>query len=195
MCKSHYRYFMKYGTTTPPQKERKVKTDRPPCRIEGCGAEGRSAYENICSKHYMREYRHGDSNKTAWTVRAANGSVYRRIKAPGHPLAHKDGKAWEHRVVLYDSIGAGVQQCHHCGKELVWMVPDPARNDKRLVYVDHLNSDKSDNRAENLVPSCFRCNTRRGQAERHKQLRAQGFWSGRDTVAQQGRSVSPGEFT
>ena len=49
--------------------------------------------------------------------------------------------------------------------------------------IDHINGDGGDNRPENLVPSCRGCNTARGLQRRSDMLRAEGFWSGSDTVA------------
>lgn len=192
MCKLHWRRFMTHGSVDAPTRSR--KSDRPPCRLDGCEKRGRSPYEDICSMHYHREYRHGDGDRTAWDVRTKDGSVYRRVKIPGHPLARKNGDVWEHRVVLYNKVGPGPQLCHHCDRRILWFVADPQKNDPRLIQVDHLNNNRSDNRPDNLVPCCHRCNTRRAQAARHASLVEQGWWSNHDTVAQQGRSIKPGEF-
>jgi hypothetical protein len=55
-------------------------------------------------------------------------SGYVRVWCPGHPMAHKDGYALEHRVVLYE---AGVE-----------LLPG--------YHAHHRNGDKADNRIENL---------------------------------------------
>lgn len=71
-----------------------------------------------------------------------------------HPLAGSTGRVFEHRKVLYDSIGPGPHPCHwhpqsDCGKtSLGW----------DEIHVDHLNDVPNDNRLENLVVSCMRCN-------------------------------------
>lgn len=54
---------------------------------------------------------------------------YVRIWVPGHPMAHKDGYALEHRYVLHE---AGVE------------IPDG-------LCVHHVNGDPKDNRLENLA--------------------------------------------
>lgn len=69
-----------------------------------------------------------------------------------HPLAGKQGKIYEHRKVLYDKLGAESQECYWCGINMSW----------KEITVDHLNSDKNDNNAQNLVPSCNSCNRCRG---------------------------------
>lgn len=58
MCRAHYKRFMRYGTTTLP--ERVPRSQRPlPCQIEGCEAP-RHQYQRYCGSHYMKWYRHGD---------------------------------------------------------------------------------------------------------------------------------------
>jgi hypothetical protein len=84
---------------------------------------------------------------------------YRYVTCAGHPLADKRGRLYEHRRVLFDSIGAGPHSCHWCNRPVAWK---RHKGCTRLV-VDHLNDDKLDNRPENLVPSCTRCNGDRGR--------------------------------
>jgi hypothetical protein len=79
----------------------------------------------------------------------------------GHPLAHKGkGTVREHRKVLFDDIGPGPHECYWnpqsgCGQmSLGW----------DEITVDHLNGVIVDNRIENLVPSCKRCNVLRSKA-------------------------------
>ena len=73
-----------------------------------------------------------------------------------HPLAHR-GTAREHRVVLFETIGPGEHSCHWCGTSVSWSKTDREGG----LHVDHLNFIKTDNRPENLVPSCLVCNFRR----------------------------------
>lgn len=81
----------------------------------------------------------------------------------GHPLASNTGRSYtvrEHRKVLFDSIGPGPHECHWnaqsgCGQtNLNW----------DEISVDHLNGKVADNRIENLVPSCTKCNVLRSKA-------------------------------
>jgi 5-methylcytosine-specific restriction endonuclease McrA len=131
--------------------------------------------------HYHRWYRHGDVNKTAResSITASLGRRYRTVAAKGHPMAMKNGRAYEHRKVLFDDIGHGIHHCHWCGTEVEWTT----KGDPRELHPDHLNGDGSDNRLENLVPACRRCNAARGSQARHDALRDAGWWSGNDTIA------------
>lgn len=87
----------------------------------------------------------------------ATVTKYRRIKAPEHPLADKDGCLRIHRLVLFNKIGYGVHKCNWCRKDLTWLGP----NDK--IVVDHLDDDGWNNEPENLVPSCRNCNSNRAK--------------------------------
>ena len=77
----------------------------------------------------------------------------------GHPLAGPTGEVLEHRFVLYNMIGPGMHQCHWCERELHW-----GGRESGSIRADHLNGDCHDNRPENLVASCHRCNIKRGKA-------------------------------
>lgn len=75
----------------------------------------------------------------------------------GHPLAGKNGRLYEHRKVLYDSIGPGPHECYWgCGSSVDW-----GGGHEGLV-ADHLDGDTLNNTPENLVPSCRMCNWNRG---------------------------------
>lgn len=78
-----------------------------------------------------------------------------------HPLAQHCGKGYgkvyEHRLALFNKIGPGEHQCHWCSKLIYW------RKDCRAdaIVVDHLDENKWNNKPDNLVPSCRRCNAQR----------------------------------
>ena len=76
----------------------------------------------------------------------------------GHPIATSNHQVPEHRKVLYDKIGPGVHQCTWCNRDLEWTRGRPG------IWADHLDGNKTNNVPENLVPSCWLCNFRRGRA-------------------------------
>ena len=156
--------------------------DRPSCTVTDCNSPGRSKSASLCPKHYHRRYRHGSVDKTAWgsTIGKANNTTYRRVYRPSHPLADKYGRFWEHRAVLYDTYGPGILACHYCNMALDWSA---YRFSPNAIQADHLNDVRDDNRPENLVPSCRRCNVAKGQTRRHDRFREAGWWSEHDTVA------------
>jgi len=152
------------------------------CTLADCDKPSRNTHSAaLCKMHYHRQYRHGSVDRTAQEadVTVSLGRRYRRVRAKDHPLADACGNAYEHRVVLYDEIGAGPHSCHWCGGDIDWL----PKGDPRCLQVDHLNNDGGDNRPENLVPACGNCNTARGSQRRSDALREAGWWSGRDTVA------------
>lgn len=149
------------------------------CTIDGCEKPLRSPGADWCKMHYHRWYRHGTTDKVATNIRVGRPRRYRTISAKGHPLAGANGRAYEHRVVLYDAIGPGEHSCHWCGVAIHWA----AKGDPGELQPDHLNGDGADNRIDNLVPSCRGCNTTRAIQRRSDILRDMGFWSGNDTVA------------
>lgn len=89
-----------------------------------------------------------------------NREGYRLIKAPGHPMAHTSGWALEHRVVLFNAIGNGPHACHwQCGRQLEWHHENPSWQ----LLADHVDDNRLNNAADNLVPACRNCNATRGQ--------------------------------
>lgn len=80
---------------------------------------------------------------------------YLEVYLPTHPLAAANGRVYEHRLVLFGRIGAGEHPCHWCGRSVSW--------DDKSLEVDHLDHDRANNAAANLVPSCHRCNSQRSR--------------------------------
>jgi hypothetical protein len=85
---------------------------------------------------------------------------YKTVHDPTHPLAKVGGYVYVHEVVLYAKIGKGPHLCHWGGEVVDWKQTIPQKMDGVLCS-DHLNQDITDNRPENLVPSCFRHNISR----------------------------------
>lgn len=156
------------------------------CTVPGCDKTPRSGAADWCKMHYHRWYRHGSVDRVATRIHTGPARLYRLLALPGHPLAEVADKVWEHRVVLYAAIGAGIHPCHWCSKSVTWEL---GRGHADGLVVDHLNGVGNDNRPENLVPSCGVCNTTRGAQARADALRAAGWWSNHDTVGntKQGR--------
>lgn len=78
----------------------------------------------------------------------------------GHPLATNNHQIGEHRLVLFKKIGDGPHLCHwQCGKTLEWGAPKATK-----IFADHIDGDVTNNHPQNLVPSCWLCNFRRGRA-------------------------------
>jgi hypothetical protein len=78
---------------------------------------------------------------------------------PNHPLAIANGCVAEHRRVLYAKIGDGPHACTWCRRTVRWMPGVHYHPD--ALAADHLNGDTTDNRPENLIPSCIACNRQR----------------------------------
>jgi 5-methylcytosine-specific restriction endonuclease McrA len=84
-------------------------------------------------------------------TRSTDPAGYVRIKLPDHPLAVA-GWAREHALVLYAQLGPGAHPCHHCGKLVAWGT---------TLEVDHLDRNRQNNDAANLVAACRLCNNAR----------------------------------
>jgi hypothetical protein len=155
---------------------------RPSCSVAGCEKPARSGSAAHCTMHYHRLYRHGSLERSAVGsgITVSKGRRYKAHFNRTHPLAPPSGRIYRHREVLYDAIGAGPHPCHWCGVELTWSV-DP-RGSQTEIVVDHLNGIGDDNRPENLVPSCARCNSGRAIQARSVALREAGWWSVHDTI-------------
>lgn len=162
-------------------------TDTRLCEVEGCTKPPRSSKAALCPMHYHRQYRHGNvsaSARSGFVVQSQRR--YRRVSAPGHPLAGQTGKVYAHRLALHEKIGPGEHPCHWCGKTVTWQ----RGLSPTALIADHLNRDTSDNSPSNLVPACQRCNSGRGLTLRHEAIRQVGFWSGVDTIARgRGRAL------
>lgn len=117
----------------------RAHTGRPKKRCEpGC----------TCGKHKGTQGRSLNKAKGYWVL---TGIV--------HPLTGSgelSGRAFEHRVVLWNTLGCNsldcAHPCHWCGKTLTWV----------NLKADHLDGDRLNNDPANLVPSCNGCNIKRG---------------------------------
>jgi hypothetical protein len=133
---------------------RKRHASAPKCETPNCQNRiGRPSF-GLCEACYMRLRRNGTvetiAKKRRHSYRQESGYVL--ISNPEHPLSGSGGYVAEHRMVMYDLQGEGPHPCFWCGKSLTW----------KRINIDHLNEVKDDNRPENLVISCHRCNEARG---------------------------------
>ena len=139
LCASHHRRREIYGI----------------CKVRGCDKAISRPALGWCEMHYYRQYRHGSVDVATIRPRRVRRRVdrgYVRLYVPDHPLAN-GGWVYEHRLVLYEVLGPAPQECWWCGVEVRW---------GETLQVDHLDADRSNNDAANLVPSCQPCNQGRG---------------------------------
>lgn len=140
------------------QRLRTQAGGRPLCVTEGCN-NSRGYSSGLCNSCYYRVRRTGTLERRVYAYRSKHSSGYVCIQEPTHPMA-VNGRVFEHRKVLYDSIGPGHHPCHWCSTSVEWLRKGTAKHSS--LVVDHLDGDKANNSLTNLVPSCSRCNWSRG---------------------------------
>jgi hypothetical protein len=88
---------------------------------------------------------------------------YFSVYLPKSPMANKNGEVPAHRLICWLSHGAPYySECTYCDYPILWkMRVNVNHAQQKVVNVDHLNSDKLDNRPTNLVPACCWCNANR----------------------------------
>lgn len=149
-CGTHYTRWRRTGD--PGGVEDLRRRPKTSCAVDGCDAIARS--RGWCSTHYWRWRVHGDPS-----YKVVGERPVRRL--PDHPLAPPSGVIRVSRIVFFEKSGGVCPPCEWCGVELTW----------ETVCVDHLNSNTSDNRPDNLVASCRGCNANRedgtGYGRRH----------------------------
>lgn len=121
------------------------------CSTPGCGKTVKRKASGQCEACYIQVRRTGGTKRRGikGCLVRLNGYMYRLNRE--HPLAHSNGYVPEHRAVMYASNPQELK-CFWCGRTL---------GEWRNVCVDHLNENKIDNRIENLVMACNRCNRQR----------------------------------
>lgn len=131
----------------------------PPCRVAGCTSKAGRTGQRLCEMHYMRLIRNGTTDYVGNVIpgNREHSGGYVLTPAPGHPRALGGYRAYEHRVVFYDTHGEGPFNCHWCGCVVTW-------ND---MHVDHVDGNRDHNALSNLVASCPPCNQERG----HEKIR------------------------
>lgn len=114
LCKMHLARLARHGSVGEAASKRR-SIDEYPCEVPDCGKRRKSG--RYCSMHTARVKRHGSvnvvrPNAVGRFVQA--GAGYIKLTGSKHPLAI-GGTVFEHRAVLYDSIGPGEHPCHWCG--------------------------------------------------------------------------------
>ena len=124
------------------------------CCVDGCERLADYKGKALCQKHYFRIRRTGtaDTRATKRKYRYSNPAGYQLIFEPNHPMASKNGYAYEHRFVLYNSLGGIIDSCSLCGKPESWAT----------CHVDHIDNDNTNNNSINLRVCCRACNVMRG---------------------------------
>lgn len=124
------------------------------CRVPGCDCVANRKAAGLCEKHYMRQRRHGSTDRavvvTPGLLKHTHG--YLLAHAPEHALRRSSSRVYEHRIVYHAHHGDGPFACHWCSMTITW-------DD---MHVDHLNDVRGDNHPDNLVASCACCNQKRG---------------------------------
>ena len=163
LCSKHEQRFRKYGQYELPERTPKPRST---CQADGCEKPTAYGRRNFCEAHYMRLHRKGNLElcQPKQTLEHTHGYVLQY--ASGHPLRVNKSRSheYQHRIVFYDHHGDGPFHCHWCNITVTWSD----------MHVDHLNSVRDDNRLTNLVPSCPRCNQKRGQEKMRRTMRRNG---------------------
>lgn len=157
LCNKHYLRIWSYGSV---EEREHAFSQWSLCSVEGCDKPARSPGGKMCEMHYYRVRRTGsteiDTERKGYTL-TSHG--YISVYDKEHPLSFK-GRVYEHRKILFDKIGWGPHPCYWCGAKVDWKPGE--KTSKGSLVVDHLNGNKKDNSAGNLIPSCHRCNSMRG---------------------------------
>lgn len=126
------------------------------CSVSDCIRKANRVSARMCEACYCYQRRNGTiatvKERKTRVGRYVSSAGYVMLNAPGHPMANIIGLAYEHRVVVFDSLGGVCVPCFWCGVALEWAD----------AVVDHLNEVKDDNQPGNLMVACNRCNRARG---------------------------------
>lgn len=176
LCGNHYKILQRQNALPP--RTRYDNEAQETCSVADCDKAPR--FLGYCNAHYLRFKRHGSTDllprkprttkpkspkvklprksrakKVKGEIRYLTNEGYIRIRlADGVvcPIANKENKVYEHRLVLFNAIGYGPHKCNWCPKMLDW---------HDGLTVDHLDWDTTNNELSNLVPACLNCNSSR----------------------------------
>ena len=129
---------------------------KPTCSIRECEQPTKS--RGWCAKHYKRWERRRDLGDPEPPRPVPNQKGYLTQRMPDHPTANVQGRAYLHRVALWDRLDGREPECAFCHVRLVW-----GGTESNSVTVEHLDGDRTNNHPLNLVAACPSCNTKRAR--------------------------------
>jgi hypothetical protein len=129
------------------------------CKIDGCDRDAAYKAVELCQKHYFRQRRYGTTDLSRKPAKPfyMHRTGYVLVRAPGHPLAMKNGNILEHRKVVYERYGEYLPPCEICGAASSWATS----------HIDHKDRNRTNNAPTNLRPLCPGCNTWRDMPPLH----------------------------
>lgn len=82
------------------------------------------------------------------------------ITREGYRRFPKDatGEVYEHRQIGRKLYPLDENDCHYCGRIVLW-----SESGKNRLIIDHVDADRLNNVEANLVVACETCNLRRGK--------------------------------
>lgn len=123
------------------------------CKVNGCDKDAMYKEQQVCQMHYFRYMRNGDYEiHRSRKYRISNPAGYQKIYEPCHELADSTGYVYEHRFVSYVKNNGIIDGCEICGKKITW----------ETCHIDHVDTDVTNNKPDNLRQLCSGCNVFRG---------------------------------
>lgn len=135
------------------------------CSNPKCGKEfEKLMYPSWVARGYFQYCSRACSSIAGWhTKRDESNRVSRKsVRSKDHPIANKDGRVLEYRLLLFEKIGPGTHKCNWCENKVTWTKRSTAGSSHGELAVDHIDGNKHNNDIENLVPACNKCNSLRG---------------------------------
>lgn len=129
LCSMHHTRLYRNGSIEVVKKVYKYEiSDLCPVTLEsGKRCRNQKYAQNMCKKHYLANYRHGDP--LADFTKELDPKSYILVQSHGHPNGNSNGRIVEHRLIM----------ATHLGRPLL-----------AHENVHHINGNRHDNRIENL---------------------------------------------
>ena len=124
------------------------------CSIEGCDRKTMYVERDICQMHYFRYMRNGSYflNNKGHKYRIQNPAGYQKLYEPNHKLCDSSGYVYEHRLIYFNEVNVEPFKCDLCDDPVNWS----------NLHIDHIDTDVSNNKKDNLRALCRPCNVFRG---------------------------------